>query len=270
MQIARFKTIRHENLVTLMGACIRRHALIYEFCPNGTHGDRLFPDTRSSSTQGWKALSWKQRVEIARSICSGLKFLHDELIAHRDLKPSNILFDAQGVCKICDFGTWRLLKCTSDTATPVHYTVPMGTPDYCDPQCRGKPKYKLTRKYSLGIILLQLVTGRGPHDLRNWVLQNENEQAAQTTEKKCKKLVDPAILDDLLKATSKQDEALDLGLECSSSTGKKRPDVATVSLKIESMAKSDKTKCASCNKRREQQTTNRGEKLGFLVGAVGH
>ncbi|CAL5032195.1 unnamed protein product [Urochloa decumbens] len=264
-EIEIFKRIRHENLVTLMGACIEKRALIYEFCNNGTLGDCLFsPATNSSSGSAtastttirrWKPLSWKDRVRIAGSICSGLKFLHAVPIAHSDLKPNNILFlkdsnnipfDAQGVCKICDFGLARLLKPTSDTGTPAHFTFSRGTPYYCDPvvTLNSKGERKLTRKsdvYSLGIIMLQLVTGKGANGLKDLVSEVVRREAGNNTdENTCRQLVDPAIWKDL-DATSKEDalKMVRLALECSSVTneGRDRPDAATVCLKIESMAK---------------------------------
>ncbi|CAN6270239.1 unnamed protein product [Urochloa humidicola] len=134
-EIEIFKKIRHENLVTLVGACIEKRALIYEFCPNGTLGDCIFSPannsgsaTASTTIRGWEPLSWKARVRIAGSICSGLKFLHAVPIAHSDLKPNNILFDAQGVCKICDFGLARLLKpTTGGRRAALEAAAPSGT-----------------------------------------------------------------------------------------------------------------------------------------------
>ncbi|CAL5027565.1 unnamed protein product [Urochloa decumbens] len=269
-EIEIFKRIRHENLVTLMGACIEKRALIYEFCTNGTLGDCLFSPASNSSGSAtasttttirrWKPLSWKDRVRIAGSICSGLKFLHAVPIAHSDLKPNNILFDAQGVCKICDFGLARLLKPTSDTGTPAHFTFSRGTPYYCDPvvTLNSAGERKLTRKsdvYSLGIIMLQLVTGKGANGLKDLVSEVVRREAGNNTdENTCRQLVDPAIWKDL-DATSKQDalKMVRLALECSSVTneGRDRPDAATVCLKVESMAKNSASVPAASSKYRD-------------------
>lgn len=252
IQIEIFKTIRHGNLVTLVGACIERRALIFEFCPKGTLGDRLFRPSSASGASaaddaakaaGWKPLTWEERVQIVGSVCSGLKVLHDVPIAHCDLKPNNILFDAQGACKICDFGLARLLKRTSDTKTPIHHTGLMGTLAYLDPVFRKDGT--LTRKsdvYALGIVMLQLVTGRGADSLKELVSSRlENAAAASSsidTIEVCQQLVDPMIvagLDD----TSKQEalKMVDLALKCSHDTREGRPDDAALCLQIEYMKK---------------------------------
>uniref|UniRef100_A0A3Q3D5C4 non-specific serine/threonine protein kinase n=1 Tax=Hippocampus comes TaxID=109280 RepID=A0A3Q3D5C4_HIPCM len=42
--------------------------------------------------------------EIACQLVSALYYLHSRRILHRDMKPQNILFDKNGVVKLCDFG----------------------------------------------------------------------------------------------------------------------------------------------------------------------
>ncbi|KAL2975946.1 hypothetical protein AAZX31_14G191300 [Glycine max] len=113
-------------------------------------------------------LSFSLRLKIALGSAKGLLYLHTEAnppIFHRDVKASNILLDSRYTAKVADFGLSRLAP-VPDTEgnVPGHVsTVVKGTPGYLDPE------YFLTRNltdksdvYSLGVVLLELLTGRPP------------------------------------------------------------------------------------------------------------
>nr|CAB3468258.1 unnamed protein product [Digitaria exilis] len=108
--------------------------------------------------------------EIIFEISCGLAFLHGtkpEPIVHRDLKPGNILLDKNYVSKIGDVGFAKLISdLVPEGLTEYRDTVIAGTLFYMDPeyQLTGtvRPKSDL---YALGIIILQLLTGKRPHGL---------------------------------------------------------------------------------------------------------
>ena len=45
-----------------------------------------------------------------RQILKGMQYVHSKKICHRDLKPENILMNKEGVVKICDFGSAKVLS----------------------------------------------------------------------------------------------------------------------------------------------------------------
>ena len=92
-------------------------------------------------------------------VCAAVKYAHQNLIVHRDLKPSNILVDTEGVAKLLDFGSAKLLA----GAEVTHSRFNMITLSYASPeQLRGEPATTLSDVYSLGAILYQLITGEKP------------------------------------------------------------------------------------------------------------
>ncbi|XP_020412535.1 U-box domain-containing protein 32 [Prunus persica] len=150
--------VRHPNLVTLIGNCPESRSLVYEYLRNGCLEDRL------ACKGNTPPLPWKIRTCIATEICSALVFLHSNIpcLVHGNVKPSNILFDANFVSKLGDLGIVGLIPQNENPANFARiHNDPNGTDVYMDPEYLETGN--LTPEsdvYSLGVILLQLLTAR--------------------------------------------------------------------------------------------------------------
>ncbi|XP_073042566.1 U-box domain-containing protein 52-like [Primulina eburnea] len=209
--------IRHPNMVLLMGACPEYGCLVYEFMNNGSLEDRLF---RKGNTP---PIPWGIRFKIAADIATGLLFLHQakpEPLVHRDLKPANILLDHNYTCKISDVGLARLVPpSVADSVTQYHMTSAAGTFCYIDPEYQQTGKLGTKSDiYSLGVLLLQIITARPPMGLTHHV----------------ERAIEKGTFADLLDPTVSNwpvEEALiyaKLALKCAELRRKDRPDLGTV------------------------------------------
>ncbi|KAJ6381235.1 hypothetical protein OIU77_030009 [Salix suchowensis] len=160
--------IRHPNMVLLLGACPEYGCLVYEYMANGSLEDCLFHRGNNPP------LSWQLRFQIAAEIGTGLLFLHQtkpQPLVHRDLKPGNILLDHNYVSKISDVGLARLVPpSVANTVTQYHMTSTAGTFCYIDPEYQQTGMLGIKSDiYSLGIMLLQIITARPPMGLTQQV-----------------------------------------------------------------------------------------------------
>ncbi|CAA7398776.1 unnamed protein product [Spirodela intermedia] len=186
---------------------------------NGSLDDRLF---RRGNTP---VLPWQLRFRIAAEIGTGLLFLHQtkpEPLVHRDLKPGNILLDHNYVSKISDVGLARLVPPTvADTVTQYRITSTAGTFCYIDPEYQQTGMLGIKSDiYSLGIMLLQLITAKPPMGLTHHV-----ERAIEKGN--FKEMLDPAVPDWPV------EEVLvfaKMSLKCAELRRRDRPDLATAIL----------------------------------------
>jgi non-specific serine/threonine protein kinase/serine/threonine-protein kinase len=101
------------------------------------------------------------RIRLFVRICAAVEHAHRNLIVHRDLKPGNIFVTADGIPKLLDFGTAKLLS--DDGRDSMTMGLGMLTPRYASPeQLRGEPVTTLTDVFSLGVMLYELLTGAWP------------------------------------------------------------------------------------------------------------
>ena len=105
------------------------------------------------------ALSVRQRVELFIRVCEAVSYAHRALVLHQDLKPSNILVTADGSPKLLDFGI--ATRADEDDAPESSHL----TPEYASPEqqavgtSQGRAMTTATDVYSLGVVLLELLTG---------------------------------------------------------------------------------------------------------------
>ncbi|KAG2326847.1 hypothetical protein Bca4012_035752 [Brassica carinata] len=147
-QVEILSSVRHPNLVTIVGTCPESRSLIYQYIPNGSLEDCF------SSANNVPALPWESRIRIASEICSALLFLHSNVpcIIHGNLKPSKILLDSNLVTKISDYGISQLI--------PIDGVLDKSDP-HVDPHYFVSGEMTLESDiYSFGMILLQLLTRR--------------------------------------------------------------------------------------------------------------
>ncbi|KAM5578738.1 hypothetical protein ABKV19_008848 [Rosa sericea] len=211
--------IRHPNMVLLLGACPEYGCLVYEYMANGSLEDCLF---RRCNAQ---VIPWQLRFRIAAEICTGLLFLHQtkpEPLVHRDLKPGNILLDHNYVSKISDVGLARLVpQSVADSVTQYHMTSTAGTFCYIDPEYQQTGMLVIKSDvYSLGVMLLQLITAKPPMGLTHHV-----EKAIETGN--FAQILDPAVPDWPVEEALKFAQ---LGLQCAEMRRKDRPDLGKVVL----------------------------------------
>ena len=161
-EVETLSRVRHRNLVPLQGYCRagKDRLLIYPYMENGSLDHWLH-----ERGGGGGALAWPARLGIARGAARGLAHLHassEPRVLHRDIKSSNILLDARLEPRLADFGLARLVL-----PTDTHVTTDLvGTLGYIPPEY-GSSSVATYRGdvYSLGVVLLELVTGRRPVDM---------------------------------------------------------------------------------------------------------
>jgi len=102
---------------------------------------------------------------IAIAVLEALAHAHEHGVIHRDVKPDNIFLHrtATGatVIKLLDFGILRLID-RNASETHGHF---LGTPRYASPeQVLGAELGPAADLYSLGLVLYEMLAGRGPFD----------------------------------------------------------------------------------------------------------
>ena len=106
-------------------------------------------------------IPWKEAVDYASQICSGLEHAHKKGIVHKDIKPENVIITKEGILKITDFGIAKALN--QGTITTGGLT--MGSVHYFSPeQARGGFTDAKTDLYSLGILLYEMIAGKLPFE----------------------------------------------------------------------------------------------------------
>ena len=140
-------------------------------------------DTRFIATEFIDGVTLRHRIqsgsqklnevlEIAIQGTSALAAAHSAGIIHRDIKPENIMVRRDGYVKVLDFGLAKLtepslLTSDSDALTKAFANtregVVMGTANYMSPeQAKGIDLDARTDLWSLGVVLYEMITGRGP------------------------------------------------------------------------------------------------------------
>lgn len=139
----------HPNLVTVLDAGVADDVsyLVMDLID----GESLAPFCRGRAIAGHRV------AHIGADLAAVLAYVHARGIVHRDVKPSNILIGQDGIVRLADFGIARLL---GDTSGHTGAGATIGTAAYIAPeQVRGEPVTPASDIYSLGLVLLEALTG---------------------------------------------------------------------------------------------------------------
>ncbi|CAJ1812934.1 unnamed protein product [Sphenostylis stenocarpa] len=229
-EIELLSRLHHRNLVSLIGYCNEEEEqmLVYEFMPNGTLRDWISGKGETAKERQ----NFGMGLKIALGAAKGILYLHTEAnppIFHRDIKASNILLDSKFTAKVADFGL--SLLASEESSTKYMSTVVKGTPGYLDPE------YVLTHKftdksdiYSLGIVFLELLTGRQPI-LRGKHIVNEVNVA-------CRSGMIYSVIESRmgLYPSDCLDKFLTLALKCCQENPEERPSALDVVRELEDIA----------------------------------
>lgn len=170
-------------------------------------------------------------MNIAIGAARGLSYLHNqENIVHGNLTSGNILLDEQINAKIADFGLSRLMTAAANS----NVVATAGALGYRAPELSKLKKASTkTDIYSLGVILLELLTGKAPGesmngvDLPQWV-------ASIVKEEWTNEVFDLELMRD--DAATTGDELLNtlkLALHCVDPSPTSRPDIQQVLQQLE-------------------------------------
>lgn len=144
--------LEHPNIVPIhdVGESNGRYYIVMRYLP----GKPLHHIIRESGH-----LALPAAARILSQVASALDHAHRHGVVHRDIKPANILVEPDGAAVLTDFG---IAKAGGGGHITQAGTV-MGTPEYMSPeQATGRPVGPASDIYALGLVLYEMLAGRGP------------------------------------------------------------------------------------------------------------
>ena len=153
------QTLHHPHIVEYLGFVHRSGQAPY-LLTQFEEGGSLIDHMKRVGTMGVR-----ETAAVGYQICSALQKGHAQGIIHRDLKPENILLrnetekGAIPQIRVADFGIAKVEGGIGAAMTRTGAFV--GTPQYAAPeQFRGAPASDKADVYSLGAVMVFLMTGR--------------------------------------------------------------------------------------------------------------
>ena len=142
----------HPHLVSLLDASVvdGRTFLVLELVEGGTLRDLV----------SLAPLTQVKAAVLGHQLADALAHVHAAGVIHRDIKPSNVLMAPSGP-KLADFGVALLTGEGGHTESGIM----LGTAAYISPeQVQGRPASAASDIYSLGLVMLEALTGRRAYE----------------------------------------------------------------------------------------------------------
>ena len=160
-------SLNHPNIAAIYGLEEDNGTrfLVLELVEGDTLADRL--------KRG--AIPVEESLKLALQIAEALEAAHEKGVIHRDLKPGNIKVTPDGKIKVLDFGLAKafagdgadanLSQSPTLSMAATQQGVILGTAAYMSPeQARGQEVDKRGDIWAFGVVLFEMLTGRGTFD----------------------------------------------------------------------------------------------------------
>ena len=150
--------LSHPNIITIfeMGEEEEFYFQVMQLI-NGSDLEKIIADHYKHPVAAKRLIPLDQTINVIIQVLDGLAYAHDEDIIHQDIKASNILIEERTKRPLlADFGIAK----TSHLEYHLKQGIIIGSPTYMSPeQASGRETDRRTDIYSLGILLLKMLTG---------------------------------------------------------------------------------------------------------------
>uniref|UniRef100_A0A0V0IUE5 Putative leucine-rich repeat receptor-like protein kinase-like n=1 Tax=Solanum chacoense TaxID=4108 RepID=A0A0V0IUE5_SOLCH len=227
--------IRHPNLLAIRSYYLGTKGeklLIFDYMPKGSLSNFLHargPDT---------PIDWPTRMRIAKGTTRGLLYLHTNAnIIHGNLTSSNVLLDENTDAIIADYGLSRLVTAAANS----NVIATAGALGYRAPELNKLKKANVkTDVYSLGVIILELLTGKSPGEAVNGV-DLPRKVASIVKEEGTKEVFDLELMRDASIIGDELLVTLKLALHCVDPSPSARPELQQVLRQLEDIRRETPT-----------------------------
>ncbi|OMO66615.1 hypothetical protein CCACVL1_21055 [Corchorus capsularis] len=232
----RLGRLNHPNLLPLMAYYYRKEEklLVAKFMENGSLASHL----HANHTLEQPSLDWPTRLKIIKGVSRGLNYLYTELpslvVPHGHLKSSNVLLDENFEPLLCDYALRPVINQERAHMLMTAYK----SPEYVT---SGRISKK-TDVWSLGILILEVITGKFPE---NYLTPNYDSSTSLATwvnemvkEKKSGEVFEKEMAG-TKNSKGEMFEVLKIGLSCCEEDPETRPEMKEVVQKIEELREGD-------------------------------